>query len=364
MARLQRNSATPTRLLPLALWAWLLITTLAQAQPVILHLLNGDRVSGDLVTEDPSRITLTNAILGRFSIPLTAVARRDGVTNLAVAKSSAPVATDPPPPALPPALQSKLNDLQTVHVTGNISAEEYQWQRARLLSPPKPPGPKHWSAELYAGLDLAFSQKDRQLYTGRMKLNYARAPLRNNIDYLFTYGWADGVLSANRMDGWMKTDLDLTPRTYLYSLEGAGYDEIRQVNWRYEVGPGVGYHLIKRTNLVVRVEAGFNYQVQNIEEIPLKRPAFDREEKRYSQRLAQDFRWNIGSQFTFDEKVEYFPELTDLHTYRMRVEANLRYWLKSNLSLNFTVIDTYETQTSTGVGQNDLQLRSSIGVKF
>ena len=62
--------------------------------------------------------------------------------------------------------------------------------------------------------------------------------------------------------------------------------------------------------------------------------------------------------------MEYFPDLTDFHTYRMRAEANLRYWLKSNLSLNFTVIDTYETKTSTGVGQNDLQLRSSIGVKF
>ncbi len=364
MARLRRNRLTLVRLLPLALWACLVITALAGAQPVILHLRNGDRVSGDLVTEDSTRVTLTNAILGRFSIPLTVVTLREGVTNLAIAKSPAPAITNTPPPSLPPVLQRKLDDLQTVHATGNISAEEYQRQRAKLLSPPKPPGPKHWSAELHAGMDLAFSERDRQLYTGRVKLNYARAPLRNNIDYLFTYGWTDGVLSANRMDSWMKTDLDLTPRTYLYSLEGAGYDEIRRVNWRYEVGPGVGYHLIKTTNLVVRVEAGFNYQVQNVEEIPANKPSFDREEKHYSQRLAQDFRWNIGSQFTFDEKVEYFPDLTDFHTYRMRAEANLRYWLKSNLSLNFTVIDTYETKTSTGVGQNDLQLRSSIGVKF
>jgi len=364
MARLQRSSTASTRRLALALWTCWFITTLAGAQPVILHLRNGDRISGVLVTEDPTRMTLTNAILGRFSIPLTAVAQREGVTNIAVGKSSVPAVTNTPPPALPPALQNKLNDLQTVHATGNISAEEYQRQQAKLLSPPKPPGPKHWSAELYAGMDLAYSQKDRQLYTGRMKLNYARAPLRNNIDYLFTYGWTDGELSANRMDGWMKTDLDLTPHTYLYSLEGAGYDEIRRVNWRYEVGPGVGYHLIKRTNLVVRVEAGFNYQVQNIHEIPASGPAYDREEKNFSQRLAQDIRWNIGSQFTFDEKAEYFPELTDFNSYRLRVEANLRYWLKGNMSLNFTIIDTFETKTSSGVGQNDLQLRSSIGVKF
>lgn len=361
---MQRSSEASTRCLPLALWAWLLITTLAGAQPAILHLRNGDRVSGELISEDPGRVTLTNAILGRISIPLAAIARREGATGIAVVPRVADAVTNTTPTALSPALQSKLNDLQAVHAAGNISAEEYHRQRMKLLNPPKPPGPKHWSAELYAGMDLAFSEKDRELYSGRMKLNYARGPLRNNIDYLFTYGWTDGQLSANRMDGWMKTDLDLTPHTYLYSVEGGGYDEIRRVNWRYEVGPGVGYHLIKRTNIVARVEGGFNYQVQNIEEIRASGPSYDRDQRRYSQRLAQDIRWNIGSQFTFDEKAEYFPDLSDLDVYRVRVEANLRYWLKGNLSLNFTVIDTYETKTSNGIGQNDLQLKSSIGMKF
>ena len=140
------------------------------------------------------------------------------------------------------------------------------------------------------------------------------------------------------------------------AIIGAGYDEIRLVDWRYEVGPGLGYHLYKRTNFVLRVEAGFHYQVQDFEG--------GREKKTYNQRLAQDLRWNIGTQFTFDEKVEYFPSLEDLHSYRLRLEANLRYWLASNLSLNLTVIDTYETSTARGVGQNDLQIKSSIGMKF
>ena len=136
------------------------------------------------------------------------------------------------------------------------------------------------------------------------------------------------------------------------------------VNWRYEVGPGLGYHLIKRTNFVARVEGGFHYQVQSVEEILTGDVHLDRESKTYNQRLAQDVRWNMGSQFTFDEKAEYFPDLADVRIYRLRVEANLRYWLRSNLSLNFTAINTYETQTARGIGRNDLQLRSSIGVKF
>ena len=194
------------------------------------------------------------------------------------------------------------------------------------------------------------------MYSGRLKLNYVKAPLRNNLDFLFTYGRTEGVLSANRMDGSMKTDYDLNRRVYLYSLEGAGYDEIRKIDWRYEVGPGCGYQLIMLTNFVLRVEGGLQYQVQNFKG--------GKQDEVFYNRLAQDLKWNLGTLFTFDEKVEYLHEVADFQVYRLRVEANLRYWLRSNLSLNFTVINLYDTVTAPGVGQNDLQLRSSIGLKF
>lgn len=332
-------------------------SSLIAAESVIFHLKNGDRISGQLLLDEPSRVTLTNSIVGRITIPRSAIARREPDVPQLAAKPAARPAVTNAPAAIPPDTQRKLDDLQTLFATGGMSADEFQRRRTELTPPPpRPRGPKLWTAEVFAGLDMLFSEKDRQLYTGRAKLTYSKSRLRNNLDYIFTYGWTDGELTANRMDGWLKTDWDLTARTYLYNLGGAGYDSIRQVDWRYEVGPGVGYHLIKQTNTVLRVEGGFHFQVQDFEG--------SREEKSYSPRLAQDFKWNLGKQLTFDEKLEYFPSLEALHTYRLRLETNLRYWLVSNLSLNFTVIDTYDTKTARGVGQNDLQIKSSIGVKF
>lgn len=366
----------------------------AFGQPILLHLRNGDRVSGQFVAEEPGQITITNTILGRIVLPLAQIERREWITNqLAAARSLAAqtnVANTIPSPVLSPSSQRRLSELQAVYLSGQLSADEYHRQRARLLAesaapppatnqtvaqglkpvgattaqaapkaaavPVKPAGPKRWSGEVLLGTDLAFGQKDRELYSGRLKLNYANVPLRNNLDYLFTYGRTDSELSANRMDGTMKTDYDLNPRVYLYSLEGAGYDEIRKIDWRYEVGPGSGYQLVKLTNFVFRVEGGFQYQVQNFEG--------NRQDEIFYHRLAEEMKWNIGKLFTFDEKAEYMPELTDFSEYRLRVEANVRYWLRSNLSLNFTVINLYDTMTAPGVGQNDLQLRSSIGLKF
>jgi hypothetical protein len=206
------------------------------------------------------------------------------------------------------------------------------------------------------GADLVFSEKDRQLYTGRLKVLYAKAPLRSALDYLATYGRTDGELSANRMDGSIKTDFDVSKRMYVYSLGGAGYDEIRKVDWRYEAGPGVGRHIVQRTNFVLNAEVGFNYQVQNFEG--------HREDDLFHYRVAQDLKWNIGAQFTLDEKVEYLPQWNSIHEYKLRMEGNLRYWVRANLSLNLTVINTFDTLTARGVKNNDLQVRSSVGVKF
>ena len=372
----------------------------AFGQPILVHLRNGDRLSGHLVAEASGQITITNAILGKVVLPLAQIERREWITNqMASVPSPPPAQTNTekatPSSILSPYAQRRLNELQAVYLTGQLSADEYHRQRAKLLAesaalpsatnqpgapglkpagpsgasptqaattakPPTPPvkpaGPKHWTGDVFLGTDLAFGAKDRELYSGRLKLNYVKAPLRNNLDYLFTYGRTEGVLSANRMDGSMKTDYDLNRRVYLYSLEGAGYDEIRKIDWRYEVGPGCGYQLIMLTNFVLRVEGGLQYQVQNFEG--------GKQDEVFYNRLAQDLKWNLGTLFTFDEKVEYLHELADFQVYRLRVEANVRYWLRSNLSLNFTVINLYDTVTAPGVGQNDLQLRSSIGLKF
>jgi hypothetical protein len=220
----------------------------------------------------------------------------------------------------------------------------------------RPKTPKHWSGEILMGADLGFSEKDRELYTGRLRVNYLVAPLRNSFDYLFTYGRTDGELSANRMDGLVKTDYDLNQRLYVYNLLGAGYDQIRRIDWRYEFGPGVGEHLLKLTNFVLNAEVGLNYQVQNFRD--------NGQDDLLHYRIAEDLKWIMGSQFTFDEKAEYLPAWNNFEEYKMRLEANLRYWLRANLSLNLTVIDIFDTVTAKGVGQNDLQVRSSIGVKF
>jgi putative salt-induced outer membrane protein len=363
----------------------------ASAQAIRLQLRNGDRLSGVLVSETSADITLSNAMLGRFAVPLAQVEHREPMATLPATPT--PTHADSgrvAPQTVDPATTKRLNDLLASYVTGRLSSEEYHRQRARLLAEPaagpggvargepqrqgsaggvkpaaaasqaaatkKPAVPKHLSGEAPMGTDLGFSQKERQLYTGRLRLSYTRAPVRNAFDYLFTYGKTDGEVSANRMDSSMKTDYDVNPDAYVYSLEGGGYDQIRKIDWRSEVGPGFGYHLVKRTNFVLRAESGFHYEIHNFED--------NKQAELYYHRLAQELRWNVGTLVSLDEKLEYLPQVDTLREYKLRVESNLRLWLRSNLYLNLADNDTYDTLTAPGVGQNDLQVRSSVGLRF
>lgn len=300
----------------------------ASAQSVILHLRNGDRITGNIVKEETNQITLKTTWFNIVVVPTEEIKTRE--TNVVEGARHPPLPTTTAP----------------TPGTAGVSA----------ATPIKPLGPKRWTGEAQAGVDLLFSERNRQLYSGRLKATYAHSRFRNLLDYQFTYGRTEGVLSDNRMYGSMKSDYDLTRKFYVYNLGGAGYDEIRRIDLHYEVGPGVGYHLIKLTNFVLNTEVGVNYQFEN--------RADDTRSEIFFYRFAEDVTWKINARLSFDEKFEFFPRVQDWGHYRFRFESNLRYALVNKFAFIVTVLDQYDSGPPEGVPQNDLQVRSSIGVKF
>jgi len=331
------------------------------AQQFQFFLRNGDRLTGSVVAEDKESVIITNGVIGRILIPAGQVERREAIAAVAPAAPAQAVAVAPAPPTTAPAgvsaaQQKRLDDLVQVYLARQISANEFERRQADILNPAKGPAPKRWSGELFAGVDLGYGTKSRQFFSGRAKINYVQKRFRNTFDYLFTYGHTEGELAANRMDATDKIDYELESRYYLYAQSGAGYDQIRRIESYLQAGPGVGKHLIQRTNLVFNAEVGASYQQQDFED--------GNDTFLFYYRLAQDMKWTITPKLSFDEKIEYTPQWNDVAEFKIRGEANLRYWLMNNLSLNLTVIDLYDTRVAEGIHRNDLQIRSSIGVKF
>ncbi|HXG47140.1 MAG TPA: DUF481 domain-containing protein [Methylomirabilota bacterium] len=351
--------------------------------PVVLHLKNGDRLSGHVLDETPDRIVLTNAVLG-----IITVAR----TNLAVASNAARPPDGAGTQVITGHVRQRQQALLELYRRGTITPAEYHHQRRLLLSHPVPDPPEtnvvvasvpaaaaggpspppsrpasvtakpaplapgKWHGEALIGLDFAVGERDRELLTGRLKLNFTDRRLRNTLDYLFTYGRTDAELSANRMDGSMKTDYEFHSRLYAYNLGGAGYDEIRRIDLRFEEGPGGGIHLIRGTNWTLRAEYGFNYQAYFYQN--------GTDSERFHHRYAQEFWCKPNARLIVDEKLEFFPTWGNWQNYRLRLEVNARFSLNTWLSFVLTLLDQYDTDPPNQVSRNDLQLRSSLGVKF
>jgi hypothetical protein len=143
---------------------------------------------------------------------------------------------------------------------------------------------------------------------------------------------------------------------YFYNLGGGGYDEIRRIDLRYEVGPGVGYRFVQTKPFQLSAELGGNYQVED--------RSRSKTVERFYYRLANFASWKVSARLTLDEKFEFFPEVDSVDRYRIRLEANARYLLAGNISFLVTILDQYDTDPARNVDHNDLQLRSAIGVKF
>ena len=360
----------PRRLLELICGAFALavifLSPQCRADAVVLHLRNGDRVAGTILSETTNQIILSNVWAPKLIVPLSEIARRESLTNapsLIAGTNSLPTGTNSPVTNSTPT--NSVTQTNNPPPGTNSPAFAKSGSPAVLaLPPPLPELPwyKHWKGDVLVGTTFIRGATDTELYYGKATFTYSQAYISNPKEFfhnIFTfvgdYGKTAGVLSANDGSASSKTDFDVSPNFYVYNLAAVSYDKIRLIDLHYEEGPGAGYHLFKQTNFIANAEIGANYQVDERSDDTTLRSVY--------YRLAEDLNWRITKQMTFSEKYEFFPR-DDLHQYRMRFESTLAYALLANISFNIGVVDLYDTAPADSVPNNEFQFRTSLGIKF
>ncbi len=327
----------------LALLLFIATPVLGRAELTVLHLKNGDRIAGNIISEDTNRVIITTSWIKELSIPSAEIQRRDPATTL-------------------PAGALASHEIAPV-------ANGFATPRTTNTPPTKT---KHWKIEARAGADFLSGPKNQQIYYGRLKHSYLRPypsnpsqSFRNVADFAVDYGLTQNsssggdkssVLSANRLSASDKTDFDFGKgRWFVYDLAGLGYDEIRKIDFQYAIGPGLGNHLITRTNFLLNGEVGVDYQEQYRSDKTTTKNVFFR--------ISEDSTWKINPVTTFTERFEFLPR-ADSTDFRARAEATLSYALWRNVSLHLSMLDLYDTKPAQDVTRNDLQVHTSVGVTF
>lgn len=311
---------------------------------MVLHLKNGDRISGDLVSENGKAVTIKSTVAGKIKIPLELIEKREGQAKPAAAPVVA-AKTPAKPAAAPakPAVQPPVTNLV-----------QHPWYKPPWITPLF----TNWNVNLQIGSDIGFGTADRQTFYGNATALHRWDRVRNSATFSAAYGHVNDVQSANRMEGSLKTDVDLgtSRKIYLFNIAGAGYDRVRQLDMQFQEGAGLGYKIFQKPKFLMNGELGAQYQQFDYANTP--------DRAVYSIRFGEDLTWTISQKLTLRQTFAFMPSVADPSDFRMRYTMNFSYPLLKRTTLNMNLIDDYDSRPAFGVNNNEMTVQTTIGVSF
>jgi hypothetical protein len=331
------------------------------APPVILHLRNGDRITGEILRDDAKGIVIRSPIAGKLTVARDAILRREvpgGPTTPLTATNptvtNATVATTPPSvPKAPVATAAAPVSSPTNAPAQAISLSKEPWLPAWIS-----PFLTNWHGNVGLGMNLGFGTTERQTFFVSANATHAWQRVANSVNYNAAYGLVNEVEAANRMEGMLKTDVfvDSKRHLYAYNLMLGGYDAIRLINRRLEEGVGMGYRVYERPRLIVNVELGGQYQ----------RFDYAQQEDRsiWSGRISENLVWKPSDKFNVTQKLQFMPNVSDPSDYRVRFDLIASYPLFKRITMSLNAINEYESLPPRGVDNNDLQITTNVNITF
>ncbi len=342
--RSRRTDALALALLLLAgLPAW-------GADKVTITLRNGDRLSGEVSSEDDERVVIKSLSLGKLRIPKADIAKRETVVPPAPTNAPPAVAATPPPkPAPAVSTPAPVAALKTNAPGFFLTGWAPHWLQ---------PFTTNWHGNVQLGMDLGFGTSDRQNFYVNASANHSWNRLRNFADFHSAYGLVNKQQAADRSDGSLKTetDVDEKRRIYAYNQGGAGYDVIRQLELEFHEGVGMGYKIVQRPKLTVNTELGLQYESL----VYLSSP----NRSYMSLRIGENLTWNVLEKLNVTQRLSVSPDVADFGSYRIRFDLGVSYPLFKRMTINLNVVDEYDSRPPAGIDRNELQIQSTIGLTF
>jgi hypothetical protein len=335
---------------------------------VVIFLKNGDRLSGEIISQNETRVVLKSPVTGRVTLPRAQIERITPLSELnpagpPPASAAAPVPVPPPPaaattpttaavpaPATKP-VPAAANLASALPVTNAVPVEPWLpgWFTGSFTN---------WHGNVQLGANLGFGTSDRQALLINAGASKKWGRTTTFLDYSMNYAIVDGVQNANRMTGGAKADVELSAnrRLYTYGQFGAGYDDIRLINLELIAGSGMGYRFIDRKNLVVAGELGGQYQAFDYSNAP--------DQHNVAVRLGENLTTKLGEKLTLTQRLGFTPGIDDLSDFQVRFGLTLSCPLLKSMTLNLNIVNEYDSTPAPTVSNNDLQVSTTIGVNF
>jgi small nuclear ribonucleoprotein (snRNP)-like protein len=332
-------------------------SSLAMADQVVLK--NGDRVTGAIVKKDAKNLTIKSDHFGLLTTAWDQVASitadkpvnvvlQDGRTlrgTIAAADGKLQVNAENARVSVAPADITALRD-----------AEE-QSAYERLLRP-------GW-LDLWSGsgtIGFAGTAGNARTLTFSTGVNAARVTNHDKTSIYFNAIKASALVggrsaeTARAVRGGVAYDHNVSSRLFVNLFNDYEYDRFQNLDLRFVIGGGAGFHALKTEASRLDLLAGFDYNHSSFS-TPLTRN-------------SGEFFWGdeydlkLNSATSLIQSFRMFDNLSDTGTYRLNFDLGASTKLWKWLSWNVSLSDRYLSNPAPGRKTNDVLYTTGLGITF
>lgn len=329
------------------------------AWPDQVVLKNGDRVTGNIIKKDGKNLTITT---DSFGVVTTSWDQVESITTttpvhvvLQNGKTVQGTLTTRDGKVELVTKDTKLSVTPAEVATIRNADEEKAYEKLQ----------KPGLGELWTGggnVGLAGTSGNARTLTLTVGLNAARVTNTDKTSVYFSAIEASALSNGKNSDtaqavrGGLAYDHNLSPRMFLNTFNDYEYDKFQNLDLRFVIGTGVGFHAFKteRSRLDVLGGVDFNHS-------SFSTPLIRNSAEVY---FGDDYNYKLSASTILSQDFRVFNDVSNTGTYRMNFDIGASTKVSKWLSWNLALSDRYLNHPAPGRKTNDFLYTTGLGVTF
>jgi len=212
-----------------------------------------------------------------------------------------------------------------------------------------------WLSSVSAGLTLTRGNSSSTLFNA----DFVTKKKTPNNEYVLgadtAYGKQNSKETVNNYRAFAQWNHLFSERFFGYLHTDGLHDSIADLDYRFNLGPGVGYYFLKGKTTSLSTEAGAGYQAQRLG---------GKDVSFATLRLAEHFEHKFNDRARLWEKVELLPQVDKFDNYLVNFEIGIETSITKSFSLKTYLVDTYANRPAHGRMKNDAKIVAAVAYKF
>lgn len=352
-----------------------LIAIPAFADQVVMK--NGDKLTGSITKSDGKTLVLKTDYAGDLTIKFDAIQSLSSTGDLNVIGAGKT--------AIGPVSTSGNNVIVATKATGSVEvplssvtvlrspAEEAAYQKTLHPS---------WAEGWAGGVNLGFGVTTGNSETKNLNvaLNAVRTGAHDKLTIYenSVYAVNDKVVApatgpqttANSNGGGARFDRDFIPRAFGFGSADFFSNSLQDLDLRYILGGGVGFHAIKNANTMLDLLVGANYTHESYTDVASPNPppaTYSYSQSLGALTLGDAFTHKLGKSTVVTQAFVFYPDLSDTSQYRFTFNLGTVTKLNKWLGWQNSVTDVFVSNPPIAVPRierNDLQISTGLNIAF